>query len=187
MSNVSKELCARFAEARRRKGFRQTELALKVGCTQSALSMFEGGQPTKLSDDTVKRLSELLEVPLEERPKEEAGQPVSEFPSFSAEVEVVHGFCPNCQCPSNVPYVVGGRLFFRPLRKISSPTGGARCVQCGEVLEMRCPACGAPLNDGACCAACGSNYVTPVVADGLDVAKYANARRAEIIQFFGIG
>ena len=66
MSKVSRELCLRFAEARRAKGLRQTELAAQVGCTQSALSMFESGQPTKLSEETVKKLSDFLDVPLQE-------------------------------------------------------------------------------------------------------------------------
>lgn len=185
MSNVSKELCIRLAEARRAKGFRQTELAAQVGCTQSALSMFEGGQPTKLSGETVKKLSELLGVPLVD-PVSKAGTS-NEAGLFSADISTVHGFCPNCQCPSNVPYVVSGRLFFRPSRKIASPTGGKRCTQCGEVLEMHCPACGASLNDGACCAICGSNYVTPAMPDGIDVSAYAQSRRVEIIQLRELG
>lgn len=178
MSSVSKELCLRFAEARRTKGLRQTELAVQVGCTQSALSMFEGGQPTKLSEETVRKLSDILGVPIQEVPSPSGVH----APSAGEAHIVVHGYCPNCHCPSNVPYVVGGRLFYRPSRKVASPTGGVRCVQCGEMLEMRCPTCGAPLNDGACCAACGAAYVTPVVDEGLDVAVYAQARRAEIIQ-----
>lgn len=179
MSNVSKELCLRFAEARRAKGFRQTELAARIGCTQSALSMFEGGQPTKLSEDTVKKLSEVLEVPLVEEKT-----PVGTLPSsgLTDSVNVVHGFCPNCLCPSNVPYVVGRHLFYRPSRQVASPTGGVRCTQCGELLEMRCPSCGASLNDGACCAACGSAYVTAVMEEGLDVVAYAKIRREEILQ-----
>lgn len=180
MSNISKELCIRLAEARRAKGFRQTELAAQVGCTQSALSMFECGQPTKLSDETVKKLSELLGVPLIEHDNESKTPPSQQ--SVFVDISVLHGFCPNCQCPSNVPYVVSGRLFFRPSRNIASPTGGKRCTQCGEVLEMRCPVCGAPLNDGACCAVCGSNYVTPALPEGIDVSAYAQTRRAEITQ-----
>ena len=180
MSNVSKELCLRFAEARRAKGLRQTEVAAQVGCTQSAHSMFKSGQPTKLSEETVRKLSDVLGVPLQEASLPSGVQ----VPSGSCEQQIViHGFCPNCHCPSNVPYVVGERLFYRPSRKVAAPTGGMRCVQCGELLEMRCPTCGAPLNDGACCAACGAAYVTPSVADGIDFTAYAQARRAEIVQF----
>lgn len=179
MSNVSKEFCLRFAEARRSKGIRQTDLAARVGCTQSALSMFEGGQPTKISEETVRKLSEVLGVPLvEENP---SANVASTSGLVNSPIEV-HGFCPNCQCPSNVPYVVGGRLFYRPSRKVASPTGGVRCTQCGEILEVRCPTCGAPLNDGACCAACGAAYVTAIMVEGLDPAAYARSRRMELIE-----
>jgi len=179
MSNVSKEICLQFAEARRAKGLRQTELAAIVGCTQSALSMFEGGQPTKLADETVKKISEALGVPLKATLSNAAVPCQSGFSGVSA---IVSGFCPNCHCPSNVPYVVDGRLFYRPSRSVASPTGGVRCTQCGEMLEMRCPACGAPLNDGACCGVCGTAYVTPTLDEGVDVAAYAHARRAEILE-----
>jgi hypothetical protein len=47
---------------------------------------------------------------------------------------------------------------------------------------MKCPVCGAVLNDGACCAVCGTPYVTPVLPDGMDVAAYAERRREEIRQ-----
>ena len=180
MSRVSRELCLRFAEARRAKGLRQTELAAQVGCTQSALSMFEGGQPTKLSEETVKKLSDLLGVPLLEEVS--PSRTMSANGSYES-LDVIHGFCPNCQCPSNVPYVVDGRLIYRPSRKEASPTGGIRCAQCGELLEMKCPSCGAPLNEGACCAVCGAGYVTPSIAEEIDVVAYARMRRAEIIQF----
>ncbi len=184
MSNVSKDFCFRVAEARKAKGLRQTVLASQVGCTQSALSMFEGGQPTKLSDDSVKKLSELLGISLSDTKREVASPDVQ---MVYADLPVINGFCPNCQCPSNVPYVVGGRLFFRPSRTIASPNGGTRCTQCGEVLEMRCPKCGAPLNDGACCAVCGSNYVTPILQEDVDLIAYVQSRRAEIIQFRELG
>ena len=183
MSKVSRELCLRFAEARRAKGLRQTELAAQVGCTQSALSMFESGQPTKLSEETVKKLSDFLGVPLQE---EVSSVVTVQTAGLRETLNVVHGFCPNCQCPSNVPYVVEGRLFYRPSRRTASPTGGVRCTQCGELLEMRCPSCGAPLNDGACCAVCGAAYVTPSIAEGVDVAAYARMRREEIIQLRGL-
>ena len=179
MSKVSRELCLRFAEARRGKGLRQTELAAQVGCTQSALSMFESGQPTKLSEETVKKLSEFLGVPLQEEMSSMLAMPTIGLPE---PLNVIHGFCPNCQCPSNVPYVVEGRLFYRPSRRVASPTGGVRCTQCGELLEIRCPSCGTVLNDGACCAACGAAYVTASVADGIDVVSYARMRREEILQ-----
>lgn len=184
MTNLPTDICLKFKEARKAKGLNQSSLAQMVGCKQSAISMFEGGMVTKLSDETVKKLSEVLEVPLESS-SETKKEPIS-IPTGTV---AVSGYCPNGDCPSNVPYVVGGRVFYRPSRKVASPTGGIRCACCGEFLEMKCPACGAVLNDGACCAACGTPYVTPVLPDGTDVAAYAERRREEIrqIKFLGEG
>lgn len=183
MTNLSPEICLKFKKARIAKGLNQSALAREIGCQQSAISMFEGGMATKLSDDTVQKMAKFLGVKLEEEVR--AAVPVSSSigtESISQSVVVARGYCPNCQCPSNVPYVVEGRLFYRPSRAIASPTGGMRCTQCGELLEMRCPVCGAPLNDGACCAICGSSYVTPVLPEGVDPVVYARARRDEIAQ-----
>ena len=185
MTNLSPEICLKFKEARKSKGLNQSALAKAIGCQQSAISMFEGGMATKLSDETVRRMADFLGVKIEEEVK--AAEEASEGQDSAAAavrqmVAIQHGYCPNCHCPSNVPYVVEGRLFYRPSRLIASPTGGTRCTQCGEILEMRCPVCGAPLNDGACCAVCGSAYVTPVLPEGIDHTAYARARRDEIIQ-----
>lgn len=193
MQNMTAEICAKFKEARKAKGLNQTALAQAVGCKQSAVSMFEAGMATKLSDEAVGKMAELLGLDLaailkedEERRRERGGGNAAAaiaagLPGFG-DGQIVRGYCPNCQCPSNVPYVVDGRLLYRPSRAMASPGGGARCAQCGEVLEMRCPACGAPLNDGACCGVCGSAYVTPTLREGVDVAAYARARRAEILE-----
>lgn len=145
---------------------------------------------TKLSDEMVQKLAEVLNVDLQalreaEAAENQAAESVGQgkaVETISLSVPVVHGYCPNCHCPSNVPYTVDGHLFYRPSRAIASPDGGLRCTQCGELLEMRCPVCGAPLNDGACCSVCGSAYVTPVLPEGVDVAAYARARREEILQ-----
>jgi len=175
MTNLSKEICRRLADARREKGLSQSEVAAAIGCKQSALSMFEAGNPTKLSEETVVKLAAKFGISLEP-PKEEV--PAAVAPILSA--PVVRGYCPNCHCPSNVPYAVDGWLFFRPSRAEASPAGGARCAVCGEVLEKRCPVCGAPLNDGACCATCGSPYVANTLPEGTDAAAYARVRREEI-------
>ena len=172
VSKYSIDCCLRLAEARRSKGMTQSALAKTAGCMQSAVSMFEKGDPAKLADSTVEKIAGILGVKLEDgKPKPAA----EEQPHFH-----VHGFCPNCSCPSNVPYAVDGRVIFRPVREIASPSCGPRCVECGEVLETCCPSCGAPLNDGACCAACGAAYVTAVVPDGAEAESWARARRAEI-------
>ena len=184
MTNLPQEICLKFKEARQAKGYNQSALAQMVGCKQSAISMFEAGMTTKLSDETVKKIAEVLGVSLESAP---AGSQESLSDRFQrASAATVHGYCPNCGCPSNLPYVVNGNLFYRPLRQVSSPTGGVRCTQCGEVLEMKCPSCGASLNEGACCAVCGNAYVTPAVPDGIDIVSYARLRREELERFHGL-
>lgn len=181
MINLSPEICRAFKAARIAKGLNQTALATAVGCRQSAISMFEGGLTTKISDETVQKISDYLGVPLvSESADEQKGKTVSQPPVL--EITPVHGFCPNCHCLSNVPYVIAGQLFFRPNCRTASPHGGDRCTQCGEILEKRCPACGAPLNEGACCEVCGAPYVTSVIPDDTDVVAYAKARRHELLE-----
>ena len=179
VSRYSIDCCRRIAEARRSKGMTQSTLAKAAGCMQSAVSMFEKGDPSKLADATVEKIAGLLGVSLEEGAEESAAAPAAHAH--------VRGFCPNCGCPSNVPFAVDGRVLFRPVRELASPDGGPRCAECGEVLETRCPACGAPLNDGACCAACGTAYVAATVPDGADAESWSRARRAEIRELRELG
>ena len=181
MTNLSKEICLKFKEARQAKGYNQSTLARMVGCKQSAVSMFEAGMTTKLSNETVKKIAEVLGISLE--PNTDVPQDTLSTPVRQSPASVVHGYCPNCECPSNVPYVVSGHLLYYPLRHVASPTGGTHCTQCGELLETKCPTCGAPLNDGACCTYCGSAYVTPTVPNGTDLATYVRMRCEEIAQF----
>ncbi len=176
MADLDIEICRRFKTARKEKGLSQSFLAGQVGCKQSALSAFENGNSTKLSDAIVGKLSETLGVSLKAAPKKELSPPVI-VPGV-----IVRGFCPDANCPSNVPYMVGEKLFFRPLRAKAAPGGGTRCVCCGEVLERRCPACGAPLNEGACCGTCGSPYISVDYPDGVDLAEWSSRRRAELLQ-----
>ena len=182
MKNISPEICRQIAQARRDANISQSRLAADLGCKQPALSMFEAGDGTKLSDQIVKRLAERFGVSLESS-KESEGVAASGFSGVKSCScgEAGTGYCPNCHCPSNVPYVVDGRVFLRPSRKVASPVPAAkRCAACGEVLETCCPACGAPLNDGACCAVCGMPYVTPALPAGVDVHSWVLARREEI-------
>lgn len=183
MATLPLHNCLRLKEARKTKGLSQTALAQIVGCKQSALSMFEAGDPTKISDDTVKKLADHLGVELvSEEKKEEESIENQLSASFSQAGRLSVSFCPNGHCPSNIPYVVEGKLFYRPSRQAFPSTGGTRCVHCGDVLETRCPTCGAPVNEGACCAVCGQSYVAAVLPEGVDAAVYARIRREEITQ-----
>lgn len=154
MKGLSREFCEKIALARREAGISQTELAAEIGCKQSALSPFERGDGTKLSDETIQRLSEKFGIPL---PKTESAQlPVIDFhPTASSGT----GFCPNPDCPSHHKVNIGGRQLMVPDRKLADPVGGRFCAYCGEVLERKCPNCGSPVHDGAVCSFCGKPYV----------------------------
>ena len=180
MKNISPDICRRIAQARRDQGISQTALAQELGCKQPAISMFEAGDGTKLSEEMVKKLAARFGILLEAQPKD-VGENFESKEAIENFVQSALAFCPNCQCPSNVPYVVEGRLLFRPSNPIAAPVNGSRrCAVCGEVLERRCPACGAPLNSGACCVVCGMPYVTSTLPSGTDVEGWARTRRDEI-------
>lgn len=179
MTNLPKDICLKFKEARQSKHLNQSALAQMVGCRQSAISMFESGMVTKLSDELVEKMALILGVSLEA--KNDSAEATS-IDVLQPMKPLVRGYCPNADCPSNVPYVVGGRVYYRPSRKIASPDGGSCCAACGEMLEMKCPSCGMPVNDGACCGVCGNAYVTAVLPDDVDVSAYATLRRQEIAQ-----
>lgn len=152
MNSISSKICIKFKDARRALGLTQTALAHEIGCHQAALSMFEKGNPTKLSEEYVNRLSARLGLDIKALSEELAAE---EKESVSRLASVATGFCPEPECPSNSPYSVAWRTLYRvTLQK------GRYCAHCGEVLETRCPHCGAAINDGACCSSCGSPYVS---------------------------
>lgn len=150
MQNLSRTICEKFKEARRAHGLTQTALATEIGCHQAALSMFEKGNVTKLSAEYVDKLAKRLGIDIASLQKQAAKEEIeTEGTPF-----VSVGFCPEHECPSNTSYVVANRTFYKvTLQK------GRYCAFCGEVLEKRCPNCGAVLNEGACCSACGNPYL----------------------------
>lgn len=157
MKGLSREFCEKIALARREAGISQTELAAEIGCKQSALSPFERGDGTKLSDEAIQKLSEKFGIPLsKDSPTVSLNSPISHLPSASAG----SGFCPNPDCPSNHRLNTAGRLLIVPDRKLSDPVGGRFCAYCGEVLERKCPNCGSPVHDGAVCSFCGKQYIS---------------------------
>ena len=151
---MSPEICRKLKEARRAAKLSQSVVASEVGCKQSALSMFEQGDGTKLNDAVIRKLAEKFCVSLE------ASVPVSLLTSASPVASASHGFCPNPKCPSNTAYEVDGRTFLKPDRSAADPAGGKFCSLCGEILEKHCPNCGASVHDGAICTFCGEPYVT---------------------------
>lgn len=158
MTSLEPEICLRIKEARRAAKLSQSVVAAEVGCKQSALSMFEQGDGTKLNDEVVARLAEKFGIDLEKRGETEPVVTAGVVTSFG----VVKGFCPNPACPTNHVYEVDGRKFAMPDRAKADPVGGKFCAFCGEVLEKKCPNCGAPVHDGGVCSLCGDPYVAVV-------------------------
>ena len=155
MTNLSPDFCFKVKEARRAAKISQGELAAEIGCKQSAISMFENGDGTKLNDEVIGKLSRKFGIEIASK-AEDAKAALT----HAVTANVIHsGFCPNRECPSNHRYEVAGRVLARPDRDEADPIGGRFCAVCGEVLERRCPNCGVPVHAGAICSNCGEPYV----------------------------
>jgi len=176
MASLSLIFCRQLSRARRDKGLTQSALAQAVGCKQSAISMLESGQPEKLSQETVSKIAALLGVALEAPDSESASHPAP--PSFSA---VVRGYCPNAECYSNTPYVTQGEVLFWP--RLQSLSEGGHCIFCGELLESRCPQCGAAVTEGGCCPACGCARITNTLPPNTPPEVWSAQRRHDIAEW----
>jgi len=152
VTNLSPEFCRKVRDARRAAKLGQVELAAEIGCKQSALSMFEQGQPTKLNDEVVEKLAKKFGISL-------AASPAAPAVPAAAPQSAIKGFCPNPHCPTNHAYQVEDKMFFHPDRQAADPVGGRFCAFCGEVLIRHCPNCGAMVHEGAVCSLCGEQYI----------------------------
>lgn len=171
MSKIPIGMGAAIAAARKKAGMSQAELGNLAGCTQSAVSSLEHELESKVAEPTILKIYEILEI---EPPKGEVEKEGGVLRGVG--IGMHGGYCPDCECPSNVPYLVGKRILFKPkLRKT-----GKFCPDCGEILEKRCPNCGAELNEGACCENCGEAYVAAAIAPGVDLVEYVKRRGAII-------
>jgi len=162
VTNLRPETCRRLREARREAGLSQSVLAAEIGCKQSALSMFEQGDGTKLNDEAIKKLCEKFGIELEQTASASGAEGSSGAEAVARPAvpgKIARGYCPNPACPSHTAYEVEGRRFLSPDRERQDPAGGKFCAVCGEVLEKKCPTCGAALHEGAVCGFCGSPYV----------------------------
>ena len=157
MKNLNPEFCKNVKLARREAGLTQGQLAAEVGCKQSALSMFEQGDGTKLNDEVIEKLAKKFNLSLTPSvsPAQVNTPPLPHFPT----PPLHHGFCPNPHCPTNKEYFVEEIRLFLPDREAADPVGGKYCAMCGELLERACPNCGAPVHAGAICSLCGQPYV----------------------------
>ena len=157
MTNLDPIICHRLKEARRAAKLSQIEIAKEIGCKQSALSMFEQGDGTKLNDEAIRRLAKKFGIDLAAKSKS-VGEAVQSG-AFACASAKGAGFCPNPQCPSNHAYEVEGKTFYLPDRATADPVGGKFCAMCGEVLVKACPNCGAPVHAGGFCSVCGDQYI----------------------------
>lgn len=157
MKNLNPEFCKNVKLARREAGLTQGQLAAEVGCKQSALSMFEQGDGTKLNDEVIEKLAKKFNLSLTPSvsPAQVNTPPLPHFPT----PPLHRGFCPNPHCPTNKEYFVEEIRLFLPDREAADPVGGKYCAMCGELLERSCPNCGAPVHAGAICSLCGQPYV----------------------------
>ena len=156
MKNLNPEFCRKAKAARKEAGLSQSELASEIGCKQSALSMFEQGDGTKLSDEAIEKIAKKFNLSITGGAAQQSAPIVQVAPSS------VRGFCPNPHCPSNHEYFVEEMRLFRPDREAADPIGGRYCALCGEILERKCPNCGAPVHAGAICSLCGQPYISAV-------------------------
>lgn len=156
--------------ARRTKRMTGAQLATLAGCSQSAISQFEGGKTTALKDETVRKIAEILEVELSTADGADVPETAASAPAYL--------YCPNGECPSNVPYVVQNELILHPARQTDN--GDTFCPLCGEVLARLCPGCGAPVTPSAFCTHCGQKRIEPPVVDS--PALWAQTKRLEIAE-----
>ena len=163
MKKLDPDICRRIRDARKAAKLSQSVVAEEVGCKQPALSMFEQGDGTKISEEAVVRLAKKFGISLDEPSGTGGGGDAQ--PVLSTSLPAV-GFCPNPNCPTNHVYLVDGFEYRRPDRAAADPVGGRFCAMCGEVLEKKCPSCGASVHDGAVCSFCGSPYVAVLQGHG---------------------
>lgn len=162
-----KTLSEQIKTARLKRHMSQSALARKVGCKQSALSMFEGGKTTALSAVSIGKICDALDL----LPPSEAELEATAEAHLTTVKRGERTFCPNPQCPCNLPVQIGERTVLIP-RAHFAQSGEVHCAWCGEVLERLCPECGEPINEGAFCAHCGSAYLQ-------DVPEHIDTRRIE--------
>lgn len=173
MSRSELNLQEALREARREKGITQSELAVELGCRQSAISMFEQGKTTALARKKVVEMAERL------------GVDIKSFPSVGrsgVDGAMIKKMCPVPDCPSNVAYLAGGRACVMPVFVDAVANEKTRCRFCGEILESRCSntACVAPLEDGGFCMRCGSPYVSVWLKEGEMAEEWVATSRSAV-------
>lgn len=156
-------LWSQIKKARQQRHMSQSILARKVGCKQSALSMYENGNATALSSLIIGKICDELGLipPTQAELLEDAQE----------NRKGVRTFCPNPNCLSNLPIQAGEMTLLVPHKHFAGEKT-CHCAWCGEVLEKACPECGAAVNAGAFCECCGTAYLaeTPETIDTTRIA-----------------
>lgn len=171
-ANVSKSsLHENVRQARLAKHLTQAQLAQRVGCTQSAISHFENGDFSALSQETLQKIQTVIS------PDREA----------VASSDVL-AFCPNPDCSVALTLVNQGSLAIRPaMYRITSKTVAVHCKICGSLLEYGCRSCLTPLVDGALfCVGCGTALVeVPAVLKSPDPEGHAEIMLKRLTAYLG--
>lgn len=165
-----------ITDARRKRGITQSELAQQVGCKQSAVSMLERGHESALAWPKVEAILKHLGIDI---PKvtENASMPVTHSSTERPRLR----YCPIYDCPSNIPFTVQQVLLIKPNPSVQPATGDKHCTYCGELLEQQCPECGSAVNNGACCAQCGTPYISIPPQNAADnPTAWADAQRTRL-------
>ncbi len=131
---------------RHEKHFSQSELAARVGCSQSAISNVERGKLSSISEEKLIALCHELGL---------TAPPV-------VEGRWVLGFCGNPDCPLGWREVINGTLAIQPPMFRIEEDEMRFCKACGKPLLLTCQenACNTPPQEGASfCIKCGAALV----------------------------
>ena len=173
ITETNRSLATAVRQRRREMSITQAELAERVGCQQSAISMFEAGRTCAVAKKTIESIARALELDSAD---------VDALAETGVLSVRVLKYCPVDACPSNIPYVVGGNIYYQPSVCRAREEQRSRCTSCGEIMQDACPNsdCAAPLVEGACCPLCGTAYVTATILPPEDAETWAVQQRARI-------
>ena len=129
----------------------QGQLAAEVGCKQSALSMFEQGDGTKLNDEVIEKLAKKFNLSLSPSPAKPLNSVDNQTIKQSNNQTILRGFCPNPHCPTNKEYFVEEIRLFLPDREAADPVGGKYCTMPELRSSRPCRSDMLSLRPAVCC------------------------------------
>jgi len=170
MAEANKTLGELFRDLRRERKMTQAVAAQKIESAQSQISAFERGRENVLSHEKIEALARLYDVDL------------ATVLSTAAQRAPTPRYCSSRECPTNMPFVFGELIRFRPT---VVQTNEPYCRMCGDPLVLECPHCHALLQAGLNCSRCGHEYVEGISASSVadapeEWAQRQRQRNAEI-------